>query len=81
MDKRKQRILEGAKNYAAFDRSDPFALARCMLHIRNGIAGVIDVGPATGEDAIYSADPFRETRHLPSGEAYFITVFRNIKRP
>jgi hypothetical protein len=36
---RSERYLEGAKRYADANRSDPFALARCLTHIRTGIVG------------------------------------------
>jgi hypothetical protein len=32
-------IVAAAKRYAAFDKSDPFALARALCHIERGIAG------------------------------------------
>ena len=76
-DIRQQRLFDGAKNYAAFDKSDPFCHDRCMLHIRQGIAGVLQ----GGEDAMYSADPYQEERELPDGTRYFVTVYRNVKRP
>ena len=30
-------VLNAAKRYAAFDKSDPFALARALCHARQGI--------------------------------------------
>lgn len=72
-----QRMLEGAANYAAGDRSDPFAYARAMTHIRTGIVGYT----AQGEEAFYAADPAQEIRTLPDGREYSATVYRNMKRP
>lgn len=34
-----QSVLSAAKRFAAFDKSDPFTLARALCHIRQGIAG------------------------------------------
>lgn len=78
--------LAGARNYAAADRSDPFAFARMMTHIDNGI---VSFGLKDG-DAIYSAEPYKETRHLPitvvngkeiGGEAYTVTCYKTMRRP
>lgn len=74
---REARMIEGAKNYAAFDRSDPFSLKRAMLHIRQGIVSVLK----DGTDAFYTATPYQEERLLPDGRPYFVTVYRNIARP
>lgn len=69
--------IEAAECYVKADKSDPFAAARVALHMRNGIAGFT----TQGEDAFYSADPFQEERFLPNGTAYFVTVYRNVRRP
>ena len=34
-----QQQIEGAKRYADFERSDPFALDRSLCHIRAGLCG------------------------------------------
>ena len=47
----RQRMIEGAKRYAAADRSDPFAFNRAMTHINNGVAGLLP----NGEDGFYNA--------------------------
>jgi len=36
------RLVAGAQRYASYDRSDPFALDRCMCHIRQGICRAIE---------------------------------------
>lgn len=72
-----QRMLDGAANYAAADRSDPFTYQRCLAHIRFGVASVLP----NGDDAFYKADPFPEMRELPDGTPYNITVYRNVQRP
>lgn len=54
MNKQIERMIEGAKHYAAYDKSDPFSLARSLLHIKRGVAGINQ----DGGDAFYSADPY-----------------------
>ena len=70
-------MLSGAKNYAAADRSDPFAFDRAMAHIEQGIVGVLQ----DGTDAMYSADAFSEERIAADGKPFTITVYRNVQRP
>lgn len=71
----------GALRYAAFDRSDPFTLARCQAHIRVGICS------GYGNDANpnhYDADPASEKRsYVFDGRTveYSATVYRNVVRP
>lgn len=77
MDARQRRMLEGARNYAAADRSDPFAYSRAITHIRTGIADISQ----GGEDRFYSAEPFTEQRVLPDGTTYSATAYKNIRRP
>lgn len=74
---RLSRMLEGARNYAAGEKSDPFTLARAMAHIANGVADVSQ----NGDDRFYKADPAQEQRYLPNGEQYSVTVYRNMQRP
>lgn len=71
------RMIDGARNYAAAEKSDPFALDRAMTHIRTGIAGITP----NGEDAFYKAEPHQEERLTPDGRPYMATVYRNIQRP
>ena len=51
--------LEGIKRYAEADASDPFALARCMLHLRQGICNrkVTEKGEVTECDYNAQRDP------------------------
>jgi len=56
------RMLDGARNYAAADRSDPFAFARCIAHIKCGIASV-----GEGKDQYYDATPTPTTRPVMMG--------------
>lgn len=37
-----QRLIDGAKRYSSYDRSDPFTLDRCMCHIRQGLCRAIE---------------------------------------
>lgn len=74
---RMSRMIDGAKHYAAADKSDPFALGRAMSHVQSGICGVNQ----DGSDAMYSADPYQEERITQDGKPYSITVYRNIRRP
>lgn len=73
--------LEGARNYALADNSDPFALARAMTHLRNGVAGF----GYKGEDCFYSAEPYPVQRSiaLPNGKTleWTATEYRNRCRP
>lgn len=73
----KQQMIEAAKRYAAADKSDPFAFARAMTHLGNGLSGMSQ----RGEDQFYDADEFREERFLPDGRAYHVTAYRNLRRP
>ena len=73
MSKRQRYLTEAAQHYAAFDRTDPFVLARMSTHARHGILG-------------YQAAPFRVHRHYVNpltGKTveYTATEFRNIARP
>jgi hypothetical protein len=67
-----------AQLYAQSEASDPFAYARAMTHLGNGIA---EYSNANGEGAFYSAEEGTETRRLPDGEEYQATVYRNRFRP
>ena len=72
-----EHLVEGAKVYAQFDKTDPFTLQRAMTHIRVGLVNSSDDG--------YSAMPTIE------GESYYdtkgnrvdfpVTRFKNVQRP
>lgn len=75
-------MIEAAKRYAAANASDPFAYARAMTHIGNGIAVYAD---REGKPSYYDAELDTETRYLPTanggmGEAYQATVYKNVAR-
>ena len=36
------RLVEAAKRYASYDRSDPFAMDRCCGHIRQGLCKAVE---------------------------------------
>lgn len=77
-----KRMIEAAEYYVAYDKSDPFALARAKAHIANGIAQLYN---QEGKPAFYSADPYQETRSFTDGLGrlveYPVTVYRNLVRP
>jgi hypothetical protein len=64
--------------YAESEASDPFAYARAMTHLRNGVASWSN---AAGDGAFYSAEEGSETRTLPDGTQYQARVWRNRFRP
>jgi hypothetical protein len=64
--------------YAESEASDPFALARAMTHLANGIC---QFSNAAGDGAYYSAEEGNEARVLPDGTAYQAKVWRNRFRP
>lgn len=71
-------MVLAAARYADANKSDPFAMARAMTHINNGIAEY-----ATGRDATpgyYDAEEGVETRMLPDGTAYQATIYKNVAR-
>ena len=82
-----QRMIEGAERYAAADKSDPFTLARCHAHMRNGIAShhrgedSKEYSLSSGVDAFYDAKEYTEQRTTADGKEYPVTVYRNIVRP
>lgn len=76
MNKQHQRMLDGARIYAEFDKSDPFAYSRAVSHLNSGIAGIRPAlysnDPNAGSDAFYKAD-----RHMDvTGNVYFTNVQR-----
>jgi len=77
-----EKMLESAKRYAEYDKSDPFAYARARSHILQGIATPYN---SQGQEAFYGADPFQEGRSYTDGGGriaeYSVTVYRNIHRP
>lgn len=71
------RKLRGLELYAEANKSDPWAYARGVAHIKNGIVGYLE----NGGDAFYEAERTQESRKLPDGREYFVDVYKNIKRP
>ncbi len=67
-----------AKAYAESEASDPWAYARAMTHLANGI---VEFSNANGDGAFYSAEEGVETRVLPDGTEYQARVWRNRFRP
>ena len=73
-----RKMIEGARAYAAFDKSDPFSFSRAMLHIRMGLCRPI---VKDGSDAHYQADSYQEARIDSHGIEYFVTTYKNVQRP
>lgn len=70
----KLHAVKGAYEYAKAEKSDPFALARALAHVRQGCAGPGD----------YDAEETTETRAIDNGrggiEEYQAVVYKNVKR-
>lgn len=84
---KKARMVEGAKRYAAADRTDPFAYARAMTHIKCGVATVIrqehnkDYDLDRAATAFYNAENYIYDREVPGiGEVPTIG-YRSMVRP
>jgi hypothetical protein len=77
------RYEQGARRYAAGDKSDPFAYARAMTHMNSGLCGYTPNGK---EEHYYDAVEGRETRRLPAippateGEEYTVPSYSSRKR-
>ncbi len=85
-----QTMLDGAHRYAASDRSDPFAFARALTHLQNGVASMsrrasnAEYGLDAGAKAYYDADRYMEERKILAGERTLVAVlpaYRNVVRP
>ncbi len=72
-----ERIIRGAINYAAADKSDPFTFGRAMAHIKMGLCRPLK----DGSDGHYDATPDMEKRVTSRGDEYLVTVYRNVARP
>lgn len=84
--KRRAGYTEGARRYAAANVSDPFAFARAMTHINNGIVGNVPIDGR--EPAIYDARAHTEMRKLAPGNSlsngdteFPVTVYSGMVRP
>jgi hypothetical protein len=73
-DYNEQRVLNAAKRYAAFDKSDPFALARALCHIRQGLCNYT----ADGKEGWYDAE---EHSRVEGVGGVVSTHFTNMVRP
>lgn len=65
--------IEGAKNYALADKSDPFTFSRVMSHLENGVCHP-DMTP-------YEAELDFEERKTEYSESYRVPTYKNVKRP
>jgi hypothetical protein len=87
-NKEYNEMVQGARHYAAADRTDPFAFSRAMSHVKNGVASYrrgdnqdydISAGPA-----FYNATPFRDQRAVKIGDREVKVdsiSYRNVTRP
>ena len=79
------RQIAGARRFASYDRSDPFTLARCMAHIRQGLCDPVwDPSNRELRDIYYEADPTTEARfYVMDGRRVDFTIptFKNVRRP
>ena len=73
-----KNILEGARNWAAANKSDPFSYATAISEALSGVSSLVN---ETGQVAFYNAEPAIEMRRTPEGEDYPVTIYRNLVRP
>jgi hypothetical protein len=75
-------MVAAAERYAKADNSDPFAYARAMAHLRNGVA---EYSNKDGQATFYSAELHYEPRaiKMPNGQVleWQAEVYRNRFRP
>lgn len=77
----KDRILRGARNYAASQASDPHALNVAMSHMKSGVSGIHFDEKNHRVDGFYDAKIGVETRTLAeTGEKYNVPVYVDVKR-
>jgi hypothetical protein len=78
-------MTAGALRYAAAEKSDPFAFARAMTHINNGIAQfTVNRENQRPSDGYYDAEPIKvDAFYVMNGETihYKRTEYKNIARP
>lgn len=90
-------MILAAENYARADKSDPFALARALAHIRSGVATITrDVLPMNRKwanqkvrepvsTAFWDAKPIDDVRQYEDYDqevhTYRVTVYRDLSRP
>lgn len=81
------RMMDGARMYAKADRTDPFAYARAVTHIKCGVATVIrgehnkEMDLDRAATAFYNADSYVYDREI-AGIGNVPTVgYRNMVRP
>ena len=51
-----ERLIEGIKRYAAFEKADPFALDRCLCHLRQGLCARTFGQHGESHDGHYDAE-------------------------
>ena len=87
VQKRRQRMIDGAKRYAAANKSDPFALGRCMAHINSGVASYYRDGLKSDDDrpGYYDANEKTEGRKTTRADGTTLewkaTIHRDVAQP
>jgi hypothetical protein len=67
-----QRVLKAMLRYAAFDKSDPFTLARALCHFHQGLLGYTE----DGKEGWYDAE-----EHSTFANGVATVKYTNIVRP
>lgn len=82
----KSRMIDGAKRYAAADRSDPFAFRRALAHIECGVATVIrgehsrEYDLDRAQTGFYAADAYTYEREIKGLGKVPTVGYRNVVR-
>ena len=79
--KLKRDMIDAASRFAQADRSDPFAMARAITHMKNGIASPSN---DKGQVAYYDAEQIvehREFTHDGRTVKYTVPAFIGLVRP
>ena len=86
----RQRMIEGARRYAAADRTDPFAFRRAVAHIDCGLATIArgersnTFDLVAAQPAYYDAEASREMVKVNAGGElvdYERVVYKSVVRP
>ena len=73
---KEQSLIDGIKRYAAFDKADPFTLARCLCHLRQGLCARTFGQNGEPHDGHYDAE---ELSTFADGIVH--RVYKNVVRP
>jgi hypothetical protein len=72
---------EGIERYVAADASDPFALARCLAHAKQGICNRRFDEKGNSTDCEYGAVASTAMRLTADGTEYPVVIYMNRVRP